>query len=349
MSPRRTSSGSSVSTHGVTLNRAFVGALSPSSPVTTSFPLDELALDVAPNLRRAQHRESAEVRVAHERARCRGEAGAVDRDRRADRAGRGGERRDPRRGRSGGPSGDEQPDGHSRHGGTGRTHAHPHQSPSSLPRRAARGRTRHVVHSTVEPTAQGRRGTVFPDTDQAGIRLRQTLEPECYPASDHISPVSGNGRAAPISCERGQMLPSDVHEQERTLEREVADASSTRLPGVEVLARRARLAGALLRLRRPPAGVDHALCERVTDALRDYLDRYTVDVSSPGIERPLRKPAHFAAAVGRTVALRTAQPSRRPQALPRRGRRRRRRRRDRRDRTAQRPSTSRTTRSCGAT
>ena len=51
--------------------------------------------------------------------------------------------------------------------------------------------------------------------------------------------------------------------------------------------------------------VDHALCGRVTDVLRDYLRDYTVDVSSPGIERPLRKPEHFRGAVGRQVQLRT--------------------------------------------
>ena len=54
-----------------------------------------------------------------------------------------------------------------------------------------------------------------------------------------------------------------------------------------------------------PQGVDHALCERVTGLLRGYLDRYTVDVSSPGFERPLRKPAHFRNAVGRQVSVRT--------------------------------------------
>ena len=53
------------------------------------------------------------------------------------------------------------------------------------------------------------------------------------------------------------------------------------------------------------AGVDHALCERVTDVLRDYLRDYTVDVSSPGFERPLRKPQHFRNVVGRKVQLRT--------------------------------------------
>jgi ribosome maturation factor RimP len=55
-----------------------------------------------------------------------------------------------------------------------------------------------------------------------------------------------------------------------------------------------------------PQGVDHALCERVTHELDEYRREYTVDVSSPGPERPLRKPEHFADAVGRRVRLKTA-------------------------------------------
>jgi ribosome maturation factor RimP len=55
-----------------------------------------------------------------------------------------------------------------------------------------------------------------------------------------------------------------------------------------------------------PQGVDHQLCQRVTDVLRDYLRDYSIDVSSPGIERPVRKAEHFRNAVGRRVALRTA-------------------------------------------
>jgi ribosome maturation factor RimP len=55
-----------------------------------------------------------------------------------------------------------------------------------------------------------------------------------------------------------------------------------------------------------PGGVDHALCERVTGVLRPYLRDYSVDVSSPGFERPLRKPAHFSRAAGRRISLRTA-------------------------------------------
>jgi len=55
-----------------------------------------------------------------------------------------------------------------------------------------------------------------------------------------------------------------------------------------------------------PNGVDHSLCGRVTEVLRDYLREYSVEVSSPGLERPLRTPEHFRSAVGRKVALRTA-------------------------------------------
>jgi ribosome maturation factor RimP len=40
--------------------------------------------------------------------------------------------------------------------------------------------------------------------------------------------------------------------------------------------------------------------------LRSYLERYTLDVSSPGLERPLRTPAHFADVVGRRAAVRTS-------------------------------------------
>jgi ribosome maturation factor RimP len=54
-----------------------------------------------------------------------------------------------------------------------------------------------------------------------------------------------------------------------------------------------------------PAGVDHALCERVTGVLRPYLDEYSVEVSSPGFDRPLRTRAHFERALGRAVRVKT--------------------------------------------
>jgi ribosome maturation factor RimP len=98
-----------------------------------------------------------------------------------------------------------------------------------------------------------------------------------------------------------------THEKERQLTREIAPKVEGALPGTEVLA---------VELTSPErftvyvdhlGGVDHALCERVTNVLRDYLRDYAVDVSSPGIERPLRTQSHFRNAVGRRVSLRTKQ------------------------------------------
>jgi ribosome maturation factor RimP len=54
-----------------------------------------------------------------------------------------------------------------------------------------------------------------------------------------------------------------------------------------------------------PQGVDLALCERVTDQLRDLLINHSLEVSSPGSERPLTKPEHFRRFRGRRVRVRT--------------------------------------------
>src|SRR6476646_9983689 len=98
---------------------------------------------------------------------------------------------------------------------------------------------------------------------------------------------------------------AQVHEKERQLTREVAQAVEQGLPGVEVLAVELSGPERFTVYIDHTTGVDHALCERVTSLLRGYLDRYTVDVSSPGIERPLRTPAHFRNAVGRNVTVTT--------------------------------------------
>jgi ribosome maturation factor RimP len=95
-----------------------------------------------------------------------------------------------------------------------------------------------------------------------------------------------------------------VHDKERALTAEIAGVVETALPGVEVLA---------VELANPTrfcvyidreAGVDLELCARVSGLLH-YSDRYTVDVSSPGLDRPLRKPEHFARFAGRQAAFRT--------------------------------------------
>jgi ribosome maturation factor RimP len=54
-----------------------------------------------------------------------------------------------------------------------------------------------------------------------------------------------------------------------------------------------------------PDGVSLALCERVTHRLADVRERYALEVSSPGTERPLTKPAHFRRFLGRRARVRT--------------------------------------------
>ncbi len=93
--------------------------------------------------------------------------------------------------------------------------------------------------------------------------------------------------------------------RERALQDEIAPAVADRLPGVEVLAVELLSPSRFCVYVDHPSGVDHALCEEVTRLLGPYRDEYTVDVSSPGPERPLRTPSHFASAIGRHVAVRT--------------------------------------------
>jgi ribosome maturation factor RimP len=54
-----------------------------------------------------------------------------------------------------------------------------------------------------------------------------------------------------------------------------------------------------------PKGVTLELCERVTAHLAAVRERYALEVSSPGIERPLTKPEHFRRFVGRRARVRT--------------------------------------------
>ena len=57
-----------------------------------------------------------------------------------------------------------------------------------------------------------------------------------------------------------------------------------------------------------PDGVTLALCERVTALLSEERERYSLEISSPGSERPLSKPAHFRRFVGRRARVRTRHP-----------------------------------------
>jgi ribosome maturation factor RimP len=93
----------------------------------------------------------------------------------------------------------------------------------------------------------------------------------------------------------------DLQQLQSTIEERIAEVD----PEVELIALE-RPGGDTLRLFIDhPGGVDLGLCERVTGQLRDLLESYSLEVSSPGIDRPLTKPEHFRRFLGRKVKVRT--------------------------------------------
>ena len=94
-------------------------------------------------------------------------------------------------------------------------------------------------------------------------------------------------------------------QKDRQLQRDVARLVEAAVPGVEVLALELTGKERFCVFVDHAEGVDHALCVRVTEALRDFLDEYSVEVSSPGFERPLRTKEHFERAVGQAVRVKT--------------------------------------------
>ena len=100
-----------------------------------------------------------------------------------------------------------------------------------------------------------------------------------------------------------------THERERELFDEISARLAAALPGVDVLAVELLSPDRFCVFVDHPNGVDHDLCADVTDALRSYLEEFTVDVSSPGTDRPLRAAQHFNDAVGQRVAIRLGAPS----------------------------------------
>jgi ribosome maturation factor RimP len=89
------------------------------------------------------------------------------------------------------------------------------------------------------------------------------------------------------------------------IQADIEDRLATAEPDVEVLLAEV-VGGRLVRLFIDhPEGVSLELCERVTSHLADVRERYALEVSSPGTERPLSKPEHFRRFVGRRARVRT--------------------------------------------
>jgi len=57
-----------------------------------------------------------------------------------------------------------------------------------------------------------------------------------------------------------------------------------------------------------PKGVTLEICERVTKLLPEVREKYGLEVSSPGPERPLSKPDHFRRFLGKRARVRLRQP-----------------------------------------
>ena len=88
------------------------------------------------------------------------------------------------------------------------------------------------------------------------------------------------------------------------IQTDIEAALAERAPDVEVLL--AELVGDTVRLFIDhPDGVSLDLCERVTHLLPEVREQHALEVSSPGRERPLTKPAHFRRYLGRRARVRT--------------------------------------------
>jgi len=99
-----------------------------------------------------------------------------------------------------------------------------------------------------------------------------------------------------------------------TLQAEIEQRLAASEPEIEVLLAEVAGGRCLRVFIDHPQGVTLAMCERVTMLLNDLRERYSLEVSSPGSERPLTKPAHFRRFVGRRARVRTRHP--RPLARP---------------------------------
>jgi ribosome maturation factor RimP len=90
-----------------------------------------------------------------------------------------------------------------------------------------------------------------------------------------------------------------------TIQADIEARLSKAEPGVEVLLAEV-VGGRLVRLFIDhPDGVTLDMCERVTKQLPEVREKYALEVSSPGTERPLTKPEHFRRYVGRRARVRT--------------------------------------------
>ena len=96
------------------------------------------------------------------------------------------------------------------------------------------------------------------------------------------------------------MSTQDGVSLQNEIERRLAQSD----PEVELLLAEVLPSGTLRLFIDHPEGVTLSLCERVSGQLNDYRDRYSLEVSSPGQDRPLTKPQHYTRFLGRHARVR---------------------------------------------
>ena len=101
-----------------------------------------------------------------------------------------------------------------------------------------------------------------------------------------------------------------MQESREALEARIEAKLAGEFPDVELIdvEVRGRPVGTLTLYIDRAGGVDLDLCAAVSHALDDVREDYNLEVSSPGLDRRLRKPAHFVAALGEEVAVKLTAP-----------------------------------------
>ncbi len=100
-----------------------------------------------------------------------------------------------------------------------------------------------------------------------------------------------------------------MREKREELEAVIEAALTERFPDIELVDFEVRGRPPILTLFiDKPGGVSLDLCASVSQSLEGLRERYALEVSSPGLDRRLRKPQHFAAQLGREVAVSMARP-----------------------------------------
>jgi ribosome maturation factor RimP len=92
------------------------------------------------------------------------------------------------------------------------------------------------------------------------------------------------------------------------LQTEIEAMLHDRTPDVEVVLAERTAPGLVRVVIDHPEGVDLDLCERVSRDLGPLRDRFALEVSSPGVERPLVRPEHYRRVIGSRVDVRTIEP-----------------------------------------